>query len=124
VPAGDHFWAEATTDQNGVLTFAVPAGYSWCLYELIAPPSYEQDPAYHCTAVLTSDTTGVAATIAVPEVPLTGGLAFTGAPVLWTGVVGGALVVIGGAVLAIDHRRRRSARSVARSGFRATTHKM
>jgi hypothetical protein len=124
VPAGDHFWAEATTDQNGVLTFAVPAGYSWCLYELIAPPSYEQDPAYHCTAVLTTDTTGVAATIAVPEVPLTGGLAFTGAPVLWTGVVGGALVVIGGAVLAIDHRRRRSARSVARSGFRATTHKM
>jgi uncharacterized surface anchored protein len=124
VPTGDHFWAEATTDQNGVLTFAVPAGYSWCLHELIAPAAYQADPGFHCTAVLTTDTSGSAATVAVPEVPLTGGLAFTGAPVLWTGVVGGVLVVVGGTVLAIDHRRRRAGRPAAHSGFRATTHKM
>jgi hypothetical protein len=123
VPPGDAFWAEGTTDQNGVLTFAVPAGYSWCLHELIAPPAYQSDPAFHCTAVLTTDSTGAAATIAVPEMPMSGSLAFTGFPVLWVGGVGGALVVLGGTVMALEHRRRdRGGRP--QSGFRATTQRM
>jgi hypothetical protein len=123
VPSGDYFWAEGTTDHNGVLSFAVPAGYSWCLHEMIAPAAYQSDPAFHCTAVLTTDSTGAAATVAVPETPMTGSLAFTGFPVLWTGGVGGALVVVGGAMLAIEHRRRHRG-GVTQSGFRATTHKM
>jgi hypothetical protein len=128
VPSGDHFWAEATTDQNGVLSFAVPAGFSWCLHELIAPAAYEADPAFHCTAVLTTDTTSAAATVAVPEVPLTGSLPFTGAPILWTGVAGVVLVILGGGLLLLDHRRairrRRGGRGGAQLGFRATTQRM
>jgi hypothetical protein len=90
---------------------------------MIAPAAYQSDPAFHCTAVLTTDSTGAAATVAVPETPMTGSLAFTGFPVLWTGGVGGALVVVGGAMLAIEHRRRHRG-GVTQSGFRATTHKM
>jgi len=124
VPTGDRFWAEGTTDENGVLDFAVPAGYSWCLHELIAPAAYKADPAFHCTAVLTTDSTGAAATVAVPESPLTGSLAFTGFPTVWMGAAGGVLVMVGGGMFALDHRRRRSRRAGAQTGFRATTHKM
>ena len=106
VPSGDSFWAEGTTDQNGVLTFAVPAGYSWCLHELIAPAAYQFDSALHCTAVLTTDTTAAAATVAVPETPLAGSLAFTGFPAFGVGAGGVGLIVAGGAVLALEHRRR------------------
>ena len=123
VPSGDSFWAEGTTDQNGVLSFAVPAGYSWCLHELIAPAAYQSDPAFHCTAVLTTDSTAAAATVAVPETPVAGNLAFTGFPTLWMGAAGGVLVVAGGAVLALEHRRR-SRRAADHAGLRATTHKM
>jgi hypothetical protein len=121
VPSGDTFWAEGTTDQNGALTFAVPAGYSWCLHELIAPTDYRPDPAFHCTAVLTTDSTAAAATLAVSEVPATGALAFTGFPALGVGVTGGVLVVVGGAMLAFGERRPRRR---SQSGFRATTHMM
>jgi hypothetical protein len=107
-----------------VLDFAVPAGYSWCLHELIAPAAYQADPAFHCTAVLTTDSTGAAATVAVPESPLTGSLAFTGFPTVWMGAAGGVLVMVGGGMFALDHRRRRSWRAGAQTGFRATTHKM
>ena len=52
--------AVVKTTANCVLTFAVPAGFSWCLHELIAPSAYEADPAFHCTTVLTADTTAAA----------------------------------------------------------------
>lgn len=122
VPAGDYFWAEGTTDQNGVLSFDVPAGYSWCLHELIAPPDYRSDPAYHCTAVLTTDSSEAAATVAVPEIPTTGSLAYTGFPAMWVGTAGGVLVALGGGLLVFGERRRE--RMPRQSGFRATTHKM
>ncbi len=106
VPSGDAFFAEGSTNAQGVLSFAVPAGYSWCLHELTAPPGYRTDAAYHCTAVLTTDTSSTAATLAVPETPLTGSLPFTGFPALWVGGVGGTLVVMGAALLVTDRRRR------------------
>ena len=34
---GDTYWSQGTTNAQGLLTFSVPAGYSWCLHELIAP---------------------------------------------------------------------------------------
>jgi len=107
VPAGDYFFAEATTDDQGSLSFAVPAGYSWCLHELIAPPAYQPDPAYHCTAVLTTDTTAAAATIAVPEVPMTGSLPLTGFPAGPVAAVGAGLAALGAALWAVDAGRRR-----------------
>jgi len=106
VPQGDAFFAEGTTNAEGVLSFAVPAGFAWCLHELAAPPDYQPDPAYHCTAVLTTDSSSAAETVAVPETPLTGSLAFTGFPAFWVGSLGGTLVVAGGAWLVADHRRR------------------
>jgi hypothetical protein len=106
VPAGDSFFAEGTTDANGALTFAVPAGFSWCLHELVAPAQYQMDPAFHCTAVLTTDSTSTAETIAIPEVPTTSSLAFTGFSTTVTVLIGGALVSVGGAMLGFDHRRR------------------
>jgi len=124
VPVGDRFWAVGTTDNNGVLSFAVPAGYAWCLHEMAAPAAYQADPAFHCTAILTTDSTSRAATVAVPEVPLTGNLPFTGAPVLWTGIGGAVLVLLGGGLFALDHRRRRSQRAGIQTGSRATPHKM
>jgi uncharacterized surface anchored protein len=106
VPSGDFFFSEGTTDANGVLTFAVPAGFSWCLHELIAPAAYQADPAYHCTAVLTTDSASAAATVAIPEVPMTNSLAFTGFPTVGFVVTGSALVVGGGALFLFDRRRR------------------
>jgi hypothetical protein len=107
VPSGDAFFAEGTTNDQGVLSFAVPAGYSWCLHELTAPTGYRTDVAYHCTAVLTTDTSGTAATLAVPETPLTGSLPFTGFPALLVGGVGGTLVMTGAGLLLADRRRQR-----------------
>jgi hypothetical protein len=56
--------------------------------------------------VLTTDTTAAAATVAVPETPLAGSLAFTGFPAFGVGAGGVGLIVAGGAVLALEHRRR------------------
>ncbi len=108
VPDGDLFWAEGTTNALGVLTFAVPAGYSWCLHELVAPPQYEADPAFHCTAVLTTDSPAAAATIAVPEVPMTGTLALTGSETLAVGAVGAAMSALGATVMVVGRKRRRA----------------
>jgi hypothetical protein len=112
VPDGDAYFTEGTTDADGVLTFALPAGFSWCLHELNAPPDYRADPAYHCTAVLTTDTTSAAATVAVPETPMTGSLPFTGFPTLAAVAAGGTLVAVGSGFVALDRilRRRRRAR--------------
>ncbi|MGH8994598.1 MAG: MSCRAMM family protein, partial [Acidimicrobiales bacterium] len=106
VPSGDTYWAEGTTDANGVLDFAVPAGHSWCLHELVAPAAYQADLAYHCTAVLTTDTTAAAATVAVPELPMSGSLAFTGVDSLWMGVAGGGLTAVGAGAMLLGRRRR------------------
>jgi len=108
VPAGDTFWAESTTDARGVLTFAVPAGYTWCLHEVTAPAAYQPDPAFHCTAVLTADSSSAATTVAVPETPLTGSLPFTGFPALWMGLAGGALAALGAGALLLERRSRRT----------------
>ncbi|HEY3943284.1 MAG TPA: SpaA isopeptide-forming pilin-related protein, partial [Acidimicrobiales bacterium] len=94
VPAGDTYWGQGTTGTNGVLTFAVPAGHSWCLHELTAPAGYQPDVGYHCTAVLTTDTSAAAASIALPEIPTPGQLPFTGGPGLL--LVGGSLLLVTG----------------------------
>ncbi|MGH9043574.1 MAG: hypothetical protein ACRDVP_01825, partial [Acidimicrobiales bacterium] len=114
VPAGDAFWAEGTTDHNGVLAFAVPAGFSWCLHEVRAPDAYRPDPAFHCTATLTTDSKAAAATLAVPELPISRNLAFTGFPALWLGGGGLALTAVGGGAVAIDLARRRRVRRAGR----------
>jgi len=113
VPGGDTYWTQGTTDAEGRLSFAVPAGYSWCLRELAAPSGYEADDSLHCTAVLTAGTATDPTSIALPEQPVppapvtVPGLAFTGGPNLpLTG--GGLLLVVVGAVLtAFGNRRRR-----------------
>jgi len=104
VPAGDTYWGQGTSNAQGLLTFAVPAGYSWCLHELSAPAGYDTDPAYHCTSVLTNDSPSTAASIALPEVPGPGGLAYTGGPSPWL-PISGALLVLGGVGLLVIRRR-------------------
>jgi len=105
VPAGDEYWAEGTTDAAGRLSFAVPAGYAWCLHELSAPAVYQPDPTFHCTAVITTDSPAAAATIALPEVPAAAQLAFTGED-LAPPLVAGVLLVGAGVALAAVFRRR------------------
>lgn len=68
-PTGESFWAEGTSNQQGNLSFTIPAGYSWCLHEITAPSGYEKDPAYHCTGILTTDSPPSSLEIALPEVP-------------------------------------------------------
>jgi LPXTG-motif cell wall-anchored protein len=105
VPAGDTYWGQGTTDAQGLLSFGVPAGYSWCLTEIEAPAGYQPDPALHCTPVLTMLTSATDATVALPEVPLPGGgLAFTGGPNLWAPLIG-ALLIVGGFGLLMMRRR-------------------
>jgi prealbumin domain-containing protein len=104
-PTGDTYWGQGTTNAQGILTFAVPAGYSWCLHELAAPSGYQPDPSYHCTSVLTNQTPASAAAIALPEFPGPNGhLAFTGGPPLWM-PVSGVLLILGGAGLLVLRRR-------------------
>jgi hypothetical protein len=109
VPSGDLYWSQGTTDAQGFLSFAVPAGSAWCLHELIAPAGYQPDASFHCTGVLTTDSTAAAMTMALPEVPIpgpTGTLAFTGGPSMW--ILWGALLLIaGGSGLLLISRRRR-----------------
>jgi len=114
VPSGDTFWGEATTDTRGVLSFAVPAGYSWCLHEVEAPADYRSDPAFHCTAVLTADSPVADSTLAVPEVPAHGELAFTGTPTVGLLVVG-SLLITGGTGLLLVARRPRPSRTRRRA---------
>jgi len=115
VPTGDAFWAVGTTNAQGVLTFAVPAGYAWCFHELRAPSDYRLDPAFHCTAVITTDSSTDAATIAIPEVPTTTSLAFTGGPGTWMMTSGAVAIVLGSTIMVAGRRRRaREPRAAAR----------
>ena len=106
VPQGDVYWATGTTTSAGLLSFAVPAGYSWCLHEVSPPPGYQPDASFHCTAVLTSASPASAESIALPEMPISNSqtLAFTGGPSLWF-AIGGALLILGGLGLLLLRRR-------------------
>jgi Prealbumin-like fold domain len=111
-PPGDTYWAQGTSNAQGVLTFTVPAGSSWCLHELKAPSQYQLDSAYHCTGAVTTESTLAAATVALPETPAPtpgGVLAFTGGPDTWMPVAG-VLMVVGGGGMVLGARRRRRAR--------------
>lgn len=129
VPSGDTYWAEGTSDANGVLSFAVPAGYSWCLHELVVPSGYQLDSAFHCTAVLDTDSPASAMVVALPEQPagslsasplspapaspsspaspVLEALAYTGGPSPWLPVAGGGLTIGGAALWAVGRRRRK-----------------
>jgi Prealbumin-like fold domain len=104
VPSGDIYWTQGTTDSQGRLSFAVPAGYRWCLRELAAPPGYQPDTSYHCTSVITENTPTNPTMVALPEIPVVSTalpsalttLAFTGGPALWLIAVGLLLVTLGG----------------------------
>lgn len=117
VPRGDTYWTQGTTDVQGRLSFAVPAGYRWCLRELAAPSGYQPDTAYHCTAVISSDSPTDPVTIALPEQPVAhptlpaalATLAFTGGPDLAVAGAGLLLIVLGGSLWLIGRRRDRGA---------------
>ncbi len=108
VPAGDAYFAQGTTDAQGLLSFAVPSGYAWCLQELVAPAQYQPDPTLHCSSVLTNETTAAAASLALPETPIPGPgpgpLAFTGGPGWWL-PLGGMLLIVGGFGLLLMKRK-------------------
>jgi hypothetical protein len=109
VPSGDTYWGQGTTDGQGMLSFAVPAGYAWCLQELVAPAGYQPDPGRHCTSVLTNQTSAGASSLALPELPVPGPgpgpLAFTGGPGWWL-PLSGLLLIMGGWGLLLMARRR------------------
>lgn len=115
VPTGDTYWTEGTTDPQGRLSFAVPAGYRWCLRELVAPSGYQPDPSYHCTAVVTADTPTQPVTVALPEQPQAppslpatlATLAFTGGPDPWVPGVGLLLVAVGAGLWLLGRSRAR-----------------
>jgi hypothetical protein len=104
VPAGEAYWGQGTTNAQGLLSFAVPSGYAWCLQELVAPAGYQPDPDAHCTGVVTNQTGAGAASLALPEVPSPSPLAFTGGPDWWL-PAGGVLLIIGGLGLLLIKRR-------------------
>ncbi len=70
---GDSWYARGTTNQQGDLSFTVPAGYAWCFLEHSAPLNYVPDPALHCSDVLTAANDVVqsnntpSSTVALPE---------------------------------------------------------
>jgi hypothetical protein len=113
VPPGDTYWTQGTTNTQGRLSFAVPAGYSWCLRELAAPSGYLADTSLHCTAILTTSTATDPTTIALPEQPVAPaevtvpGLAFTGGPSLPLAAGGVGLVAVGAGLIAYERRRRK-----------------
>lgn len=68
--AGDTWVARSSTDADGDLSFTVPAGYAWCLKEVVAPPDFVFDPLAHCTTLLASGAGEAAAHLALPEKPV------------------------------------------------------
>ncbi|MHB1583962.1 MAG: SpaA isopeptide-forming pilin-related protein [Acidimicrobiales bacterium] len=122
VPPGTTYWAEGTSDAHGVLSFAVPAGHAWCLHELVVPRGYRLDTAFHCTAVLHTDTPLAAMSVALPELPLVAlaatpsaagpvlaALAYTGGPEPWLPLSGGLLLAVGGWCWLVGRRREKRA---------------
>jgi uncharacterized surface anchored protein len=110
VPAGDWYYGDATTNTQGMASWTVPAGYSWCMHEVASPPGYQPDAAWHCTAVITTATAPSTATMALPEVaivpPAPPVLAFTGGPPEWLIELGALFVLIGGTIVLVTRRRR------------------
>ncbi|HVX20046.1 MAG TPA: SpaA isopeptide-forming pilin-related protein [Acidimicrobiales bacterium] len=114
VPPGDWYYGAATTDDQGDASWSVPAGSSWCMHEVSVPSGYEPDPAWHCTAVITTATGASAATMALPETPvpaptLPPSLPYTGDPALWQAALGGAFVLSGSALTFMTRRRKSQA---------------
>ena len=111
VPAGDWYVGVATTDGQGDASWSVPAGYSWCMHEVSEPAGYQPDPSWHCTAVISTNTPPVAATMALPETPVPTPaqppLPYTGSPAAWQAALGGAFLLSGGALLLAARRRKR-----------------
>jgi LPXTG-motif cell wall-anchored protein len=83
-PSGMFFFASGSTGHSGKLRFSVPAGYAWCLQELVVPQGYVLDPGLHCTGILTQSSPQVG-TLALRETPA---LPDTGSPL-------GSIVIIG-----------------------------
>jgi hypothetical protein len=120
VPSNDWFVGTATTGTDGVASWSVPAGHSWCIHELRAPAHYQLDTAWHCTAVITRNTTPPEDTIALAEVavpkPSTSvatnvpTLPFTGGPGIGQVLTGLVLAIVGGLLLSMTWRRRRGLR--------------
>jgi hypothetical protein len=108
VVSGDAWYARGTTDNGGNLSFTIPAGYAWCLHEVSAPTGYQADPSMHCTAVLTTASTGGDATIALPEQPVLPKLPFTGGPSPVVPLAGLAALSLGGLILGARRRTHSS----------------
>jgi len=111
VPTGDWYYGVATTDSQGNASWSVPAGSSWCMHEVTVPAGYQPDPAWHCTAVITTATTPAAATMALPETPtpspiLPPSLPYTGDPAVWQAALGAAFLLSGAALVLITRRRK------------------
>jgi hypothetical protein len=118
VPGGDIYWSQGTSNAQGFLSFAVPAGAAWCLHELVAPAGYQTDSSFHCSGVLTTDSAASAMTMALPEQPIPGPtemLAFTGGPSIWL-MWGALLLIVGGSGLLLASRRRRHIDTTAIGG--------
>jgi hypothetical protein len=64
---GDAWYARGTTNATGALTWVLPAGFSWCLHEVTAPPEYAPSTGLYCSPVLTTTTPASETTIALPE---------------------------------------------------------
>jgi hypothetical protein len=72
IPPNTEFFATGITDAQGGLSFTIPVGHAWCLQELQVPPGFRLDPGLHCTGILTSSSSQVDLTVALPELAMTG----------------------------------------------------
>lgn len=107
VPAGDWYYGTATTDTQGMVDWSVPAGYSWCMHEVSAPPGYQPDTGWHCTPIVTTSMIAVQATVGLPEQPTAPPvLPFTGGPSGLLVYGGGATALVGLGLMMATRRRR------------------
>ncbi len=117
VPAGDWYVGTTTTDAQGLASWTVPAGHSWCLHEIHAPAGYALDTGWHCTGLVTTLTPAPKATVALPEVAIrtviatatassSATLAFTGGPGTLPVAAGSGSAVAGISLIVVTRRRR------------------